>query len=265
VTKLLPCCHTHRTTGSTGMEHSLVSHSQYDSFARSPARRLCFAVLLITAFGLSACGGDPLYIDFTAPAKAAPGRAECGGKACEPSKPYCDTLQGVCVECLEGGEGCTKRDRLVCDVSVGTCVECLVDGDCSPTRPHCQTATQECVECLAKADCEDPTRTCHPATFRCVPTCSSNAECGAATPICSESFQICVQCAVSKDCTDPKKAVCKTEEGRCVQCTEDQHCEGGSTCDPRDGQCRAAPAGPDAAPASSNPSDGTGRTPTPGP
>lgn len=138
-------------------------------------------------------------------------------KDCGPSAPACDTKEHVCKACSQDAH--CKDDALpACDVSTFTCVACNANGGCdaNSNRPVCDVASHSCAPCSSNDDC--------------------SGQAGSGRGICGTSGK-CRGCANDGECGGGR---CDTSMQRCVQCLEDQDCEGGGTCDPLNNTCCGA-------------------------
>lgn len=141
--------------------------------------------------GSSFGGGDNICL---------PGEA-CvdGGARCPP-----DTT-GACHRCT-GDDDCT-HDAPYCDPIDGRCVECFPGKDQCPDGETCDTAVLRCAKtCASSMDC---TRYCS-RNHICV-ECQQNADCrgGPGQEKYSCFLGYCVECQVDGDCTDVNRPHCE--------------------------------------------------------
>lgn len=102
---------------------------------------------------------------------------------------------------------------------------------CTGDRPHCFQGS--CVECLKAGDCGSAELACDPS-LECSPVCSKNEDCG--DKFCDLGTQACVECRVTlgtADCGGEYDCVL----GHCWECTSNDECETGQTCDLEEHHC----------------------------
>jgi len=173
--------------------------------------------------------------------------AACGGQGgtCKPA-----AATGTCSGGTLTGLSCTAATdcqdlcvNSICSYSGGACtgnVDCVYY---SSSTPVCTKPARTC-NCInpefnaSAAICNDPdcmglcTLRCE--AERCVTdrSCKKDAECGAATPFCSDGQ--CVQCTVDDDCSDGKSC----DAGVChARCKHNEECSAFYECDADSGQC----------------------------
>ncbi len=185
----------------------------------------------------------------------------CGeGDAC-PANSACEVLprekgtEGVRACVPEGSECCVGDDCAACDCPDGkfcvpatsACVECMVDMHCPMDRPRCEGGNcvaptceypspfpcsqgpTKCCECLSDADCvefvdvpgegDEPVpgwRVCDIGTGSCI---EDPMECG----MCLDPYPVCVYVSGSANC---------------FECSSNEHCAPGCSCDTYTYACR---------------------------
>src|SRR5262249_36233983 len=77
---------------------------------------------------------------------ATPGRSD---KDCRNQAGLCDTMQGICVECLADSD-CGANEQCAANVCRQ---KCMSDKDCTAAGLLCDARAGHCVECLAASDC----------------------------------------------------------------------------------------------------------------
>ncbi|RME19222.1 MAG: hypothetical protein D6806_18715 [Deltaproteobacteria bacterium] len=187
----------------------------------------------------------------------------CSGQVCEPSSkrcvdcyqnthcggdtPYCLVEQHLCVGCRDDGD-CPGNQRCS-QAHVCTDVVCTSDADCSGTvsTPRCNTATGDCVQCTSHDHCSS-FQWCR--NFTCQSGCQTDQECvdkQGAGYHCNSSTGQCyyAECTSDSDCTSQDKPHCLTQQNpannRCVECTDDTHCNEFFYCRPTDHVCSPQP------------------------
>jgi MYXO-CTERM domain-containing protein len=143
--------------------------------------------------------------------------------ACPKTKPICDTLNSVCVGCIDdtncsgdtpicSGSSCVACtpgacSSGVCDTGSGACVQCVKDSDCTG-KETCDTTTNTC-QCTGDSECTNPAPVCGPKKT-CAP-CKTNGDCSGASSgsVCAGGS--CVECAKSGDCPS-STPVCKSHK-----------------------------------------------------
>jgi Cys-rich repeat protein len=168
-------------------------------------------------------------------------RADCS----DPSKPYCASALGACVECIENAQcaagqvcnaigacepGCTEgscETGQVCKPGQG-CVQCVTDVQCGPQRV---CANDLCVMGCSAANPGCPTGlVCDTDSRKCV-GCVDRASCQApGQRVCNPATQTCVACLADTDCPEPGLTTCDPQSHECVQCTGDTQCPVGNLC-----------------------------------
>jgi hypothetical protein len=150
----------------------------------------------------------------------------------DPSKPGCEMLNKVCVQCTLD-QHCTG-DLKVCNLAQHRCANCASDHDCGTKK--CDTAKMLCVECQEDPDCNtDPVMNqCDMRDHLCV-DCMTNSGCDdAVNGTCDTNMHSCVDCLGDGDCTEDGKPACDRPNRTCVGCLVDVHCRGDrvlGTCD----------------------------------
>jgi len=202
-----------------------------------------------TAAGTAACSAGPMTQNSGECVEC----TEADETPCSGSKPVCDKVNEVCVECNTNAE-CLTMENPHCDpvghicvpcatdadcseqpgtpvclnggTPMAACVECLDNADCSgsPTTPACSVATMTCVECLVDADCSGSPTTpaCSVATMTCV-ECEADTDCKGNTPVCDLPKKTCVECEADSDCGSDAP-VCDTVLKTCGACATDADC-----------------------------------------
>lgn len=206
----------------------------------------------------------------------ADGLCKCGGRGgvvC-PSGFDCDQSSNTCVSTRCATVTCANQTS--CDVNDGKCkcggtggTVCGENDSCDPVAKKCQ-APIDCrqVSCPKNQTCDPSTGTCLCGADVCAP----NRFCSVTTSnqkTCVDSLCAGVTCAGATVC-DPNDGVCKCNGAVCTagdacQCPAGSDggcadnlrscrpssacigvsCDGGSNCDPTDGQCRCGgPGGP---------------------
>jgi hypothetical protein len=207
----------------------------------------------------SACGARPatlpavqLVVLVAVAALVALGVAGCGPSTVPPSTTAgCSSVlpcagelvcaDGSCVErCTEGS--CASGQ---CNTISGVCVECLHNEDCGPDRV-CNTFTGLCgaaaVGCTDDVDC-DVGNHCDTLKGACV-GCLTDQHCGFGAT-CDLIRHVC---AVAQGCTSDDQCdgqVCDPATATCVECFQGVHCASGQ-CDSVAHVCVAACADDDA-------------------
>jgi hypothetical protein len=194
-----------------------------------PARRASFAhptlALLVVLIG--ACG--PSQVAPTTPSTCSSvvpcaGALVCAdGNCVEPctegscATGQCNTVSGVCVECLRN-EDCGP-DR-VCNTFTGLCaadtVGCVDDVDCDVGN-HCDTAKGACVGCVVDEHCGFGA-TCDPIRNACVTAqgCTSDDQCDG--QVCEPTTATCVECYQGVHCASGQ---CDSVANRCIAACND--------------------------------------------
>jgi hypothetical protein len=180
------------------------------------------------------------------------GAAACGPSTVSPStQGSCSTVQpcagdlvcadGSCVErCTEGS--CTNGP---CNTVSGVCVECLRNDDCGPDRV-CNSFTGLCgavaVGCVDDVDCDSGSH-CDASKGACV-GCLSDDHCGfgATCDLIAHTCVVAQDCSTDDDCDGQ---VCNPDDHTCVECFQGVHCASGQ-CDSVAHLCVAACADDDA-------------------
>jgi hypothetical protein len=171
--------------------------------------------------GMAGAAGEPLP----------PGRCLDGLKCAseDPSKPACDPVAQVCVQCVENKD-CSGALG-VCNPILHVCANCYTDADC-PGR-KCDRTNMVCVDC--EDDCTDPVaNSCDMAKHICV-DCTSDTGCmdGTENETCDRDRFVCVDCLDDGDCHEDGRSACDGKKQTCVECTGDNHC----TADPVNRTC----------------------------
>jgi MYXO-CTERM domain-containing protein len=147
--------------------------------------------------------------------------------ACTGATPTCDTLNFVCVGCLENSD--CSGSTPICDDTTETCRACGSDADCSP---GVCAPSGACVGCLKSSDCGS--ETCDTTTNTC--QCDGDSQCKNPTPVCG-SGKTCVACKSAGDCAGNSAGdVCSG--GSCVQCATSADCKAPTpVCDTKTKTC----------------------------
>jgi hypothetical protein len=124
----------------------------------------------------------------------------------------------------------------------------VVDGDCDPSRPVCDPASNSCVQCISDANCPTPEASrCNLPTQACAP-CIDNAHCagvvngGTELGVCDAG--LCVQCtgtdfascsvgAAQRLCNSLQRTctnVVPATADLCETCLADAHCQTNQLC-----------------------------------
>ena len=178
--------------------------------------------------------------------------AACGPSTVAPStQGTCSTVQPCSGDlvCADGNcaERCTEGSCAsgTCNTVSGLCVECLRNDDCGPDRV-CNTFTGLCgaasVGCVDDVDCDVGSH-CDTLKGACV-GCLSDEHCGFGAT-CDQIAHACVAvqgCTTDDDCDGQ---VCNPDDGTCVECFDGVHCASGQ-CDSVAHLCVAACADDDA-------------------
>ena len=157
------------------------------------------------------------------------GSANVLGEPCESSREctagglVCDTVAGVCVECLAEVD-CLGENEVCIARTCRPAVECDSSRQCP--GQVCDTARRLCVDCVTAVDCSETER-CEGGGCVTAPTsCSSDRECSSDGNVCDVEQSICVKCVRAADC----------DEGE--ECTADRRCARTSTqCVPGSVEC----------------------------
>ena len=105
-----------------------------------------------------------------------------GDDDCAHDAPYCDPIDGRCVECFPGKDECP--DGETCDATLLRCAKvCASPADCNR---YCSRA-HICVDCQQNADCREGMGQ---AKYSCF-------------------YGVCVECQTDADCIDPSKPQCQ--------------------------------------------------------
>jgi len=166
---------------------------------------------------------------------------------CTTANPYCLADSHTCVACRDdndcsGGERCTQSHQC-------SSVVCSGDDDCSGSvdTPHCNTATQECVQCTAHEHC-GTFQWCR--DFICTPGCQTDEECVLKQGTgyhCNTDSGSCyyAECTGDADCSDAALPHCLVNDNpslnKCVECSDDNHCQEFFYCNPVDHACAPQP------------------------
>jgi Cys-rich repeat protein len=169
--------------------------------------------------------------------------AQCDGER------LCAEARAVCVACLDDND-CSdaKKPRCVpeldacaqCSSSLdcdgrtcerGKCKECGSSADCPSDKPVCDVAESTCRECLTDAHCA-PGEFCDGK--ECKEDCVLAPQVCGDGKLCDPSSSSCVSCLSDADCA-PDKPGCIEHE--CRDCSRDEHCGAGQTCDAKKGKC----------------------------
>ncbi|MEE2779792.1 MAG: hypothetical protein VYE15_04655 [Myxococcota bacterium] len=176
---------------------------------------------------------------------------ECGPtQACVKSGPGLRVCKPRCTnsEC-PAGTTCTKDSDSNIDICDGGCSEAPCNPACGGATPHCVNSS--CVQCIDDTHCTEAGATCNTQTGFCE---GDGAQCADPTPYFKGGQ--CVECLNDGHCqvgtcnvqtgacsTEPGGDVCAScdvpypactkvgEEWYCVQCTSDEDCGLGGTCD----------------------------------
>jgi hypothetical protein len=147
---------------------------------------------------------------------------ECDERRPCPFGQFCSPLRGMCFDAATARD-CTRRSQCpagqICDASANKCVEdigcygdqfCEEEEICDLVTRVCRSITIDCIPCEGTAmSCPSGTL-CNPDTVECLD--------GGADPAC----RIGEFCDIL---------------GRCVQCTNDDHCGPGTYCNVAQGKC----------------------------
>lgn len=82
----------------------------------------------------------------------------------------CNTVTGICVECLTSTD-CANGETCTVGNSCST-TKCTADRNCSASAPKCNTGNGQCVQCLVKTDCPIMGSSCN-SNGLCIPPCTS--------------------------------------------------------------------------------------------
>lgn len=160
--------------------------------------------------------------------------------------------RGTGAEPAVGSGGGTGTGGLAC-AEDPTC-ECENDADCPEEAPGCDQTRRVCIACVIDAHCEEG-KVC--GGGECHTPCASDEDCGG--ELCSTATHLCVECIASSDCQDVEKPYCLVDSGSCVEClangdctsdsepaclehqceecSSDDQCAAGTTCDVSEGSC----------------------------
>ncbi len=157
------------------------------------------------------------------------------------------------LEAATAFDGAAPREDAEADVRATDARRgCANNGDCAsqPGLPVCDPVRGRCVACTPSDDRCDPADHCDSATFTCAPGCSRDEGCAGATPRCDRALFRCVECTTNAHCPGGSGCV----GGRCMavtcpagraDCNRDatDGCEADLATDPMNcGACGASPA-----------------------
>ena len=179
----------------------------------------------------------------------------CFSNQCVPGGFSCD---GCVTTGCDAGQACETNAGGLCQPAKSSCDVCIYDWECG-TGNACHDlggGTKVCVpRCSGDADCAVHSAVCVTDSISEYRVCSNagcgtgatcTPECSGATPHCN-SASVCVECLTDTHCSngdicDQTTGTCgattgcqaptpifSPEQGKCVQCTENSHC-GGGTC-----------------------------------
>ncbi len=185
------------------------------------------------------------------------------------AKPVCNTETKVCeaagagtddddndgINC-ESDEDCDASRRERCLGRICAQVECLADTDCADGKvcdepknvcraaPTCQPSSGDCA-CENNFDCSaQEGYVCNGLSKKCelADKCTSNADCSGATPICNTATGLCEgnttgACENDLECQGGRK--CRTSDGVCVECLDNNDCSALQFCNTQTGGCES--------------------------
>jgi hypothetical protein len=223
----------------------------------------------------SACSACDMGCDASVSDRCTGRVCTCGpDPVCAGDEPLCDSVNAVCVECVDdndcmgnaAGEQCVGNVCVACDPGANPNSADDDDG-CSGTTPICNSTSKQCeactaapdncptgqqclgtgaCECSASNDCASPTTPICDTTSKNCRGCASNNECNSerSRPFCIDN-QRCSVCQPSTEvgCSDATKPDCRLNgsgEHECQACTQKSHCENKGSldeCDTGTGRC----------------------------
>lgn len=138
-----------------------------------------------------------------------------------------------CALCAEYG--------LVCEDDWQACVECNVDGDCPSGNSHCDGMLHRCTPCSTELGCSAG-YVCDGWSHSCLRSCATefdaDHDCDRSTHMCDANRLVCVECHDDDDCEGNPQGEHCAGSARCAECAVDHDCMTlGRFCDPLSFTC----------------------------